>query len=106
MFKKKDLKTGMLVKYKSGELRQVLIGTKHGDLLVAKDVGFNPLSNYDDYLNNHHGNEIVAIYQPISMNRYRSFELEYCELVWSRYGKKMTLADIEEALGHGVEIVE
>ena len=47
-FKKEDLKTGMRVTCRSGEVYVVCLNTSEGDIFCMFDGGFNRVSSYDD----------------------------------------------------------
>jgi len=92
MFKKENLKTGMVVELRNSDKAMVLLGTKNGDILSGEtwcslEVYNNNLvrtelvgiENYTD---------IMKIYQPMSnmqyLNKNTMFSYEHMELIWER----------------------
>lgn len=111
--KKLDLKTGMLARMRNGKIYRVLLDTKDGDMLIGK-TGWNPLKNYDENLqtsSSYRDLDIVKIYNADAYDLMdKSIDNDHEEkVIWSELKvkkeiKKMTLEEIEEALGYKVEV--
>jgi len=72
---KSDLKTGMMVKYRNGEYRIVLLNTKQGDILKSSiNSKFAELVNTREDLTNIESNmrDIIEIYEPTNNSNYLS----------------------------------
>ena len=107
-FTKDDLKTGMYVKTKRGEVFQVLLDTQHGDLLVSKNKTL-PLSKYTLFLEatGDVENTIQVIYQPTRLMDYLDTSKSML-MTWERERERepMTLSQIEAELGKRIRLIE
>ena len=103
---KSDLKTGMWVELRNGSRTLVFKDSVIGDVLSSFSTSL-PLYDFDNDLKNRGFCEydIVKIYKPNSQKDIYQFN-DNSEVVWERKEtKKMTVAEIEKALGHGVEVI-
>lgn len=105
--KKSDLKTGMIVKYRSGNYRTVFKDTAFDCDFLAGGGTFNDLCHYDDNLLNdkQRSLDIMEIYSPSSkVDIMRCHNLG--KTIWTRHeAKKLTVSEIEAILGYPVEII-
>ena len=98
MFTKDDLKTGMIVEYKSGEKRLVI---RDGiDILTSGDDGWTSLNNYDETLKSVCCT-IVKVYEGYTTDKSGTVDskLNYPgNLIWERDKEKveLTLEQIAE----------
>lgn len=103
-FTKADLKTGMIIEFMSGEIAQVLLNTKNGDI-VTGDTWF-PLISYTDEdlfeLTDHYQVRIKAVYLPknnkaFSLSEAKRDNLSQYEykVVWKREEKSAEQIEIE-----------
>lgn len=105
---KKELKTGMVVEYRNGGKRMVLVDTPVGDVLMGNIVWKN-FDNYRDDLchNLHKQLDIVAVYEP---HHKREMNLLYWndqKCIWRRSEvTEVTLAEIAEKFGVAVENIK
>lgn len=87
-FKKEDLKTGMLVEYRDGDLRLVVPYGENNNLYLIGKSGENSLTNYtDDLLHIYSAKylDIVKIYsQTKHLFQYMKISTENRELLWER----------------------
>lgn len=101
----------MVVKMRNGALNMVMTGNDRGIFLITRDKEYLYLKSYDDNLKYRLGVtdfDIVEIYG-LSYNPQKSMDIstECRYLLWKRDEvKKMTVAEIQEALGYKIEIVE
>lgn len=99
MFTKDDLKTGMIVEYKSGEKRLVI---RDGiDILTSGDDGWTSLDNYNETLESCSGTTtIVKVYEGYTTDKAGTVDskLNYPgDLIWERPAKvELTLEQIAE----------
>ena len=118
-----DLKSGYIVKRRSGELRMVMRAGQFTKILVGSAGKWCYLSDYDDKLKRKHGSnctaeqlrherekDIVEVYglQQGVRNYGETLALttENRQLLWKRQeAKRMTMAEIVKALGYDIEIV-
>lgn len=107
-FTKDDLKTGMYVKTKRGEVFQVLLDTQHGGLLVSKNKTLL-LSKYTLFLEatGDVENTIQVIYQPTGLMDYLDTSKSML-MTWERERERepMTLSQIEAELGKRIRLIE
>lgn len=115
MFTKDDLKTGMLVKTRNGEVFKVFPDyetDRYGKtgILTDETGSFIYLPCYDSDLTTiEYGNEydIVAVYKPSLVTHALSFNIKNHFLVWRRKEvKEMTMEQLNELLGYEVKIVQ
>ena len=105
--KKSDLKTGMIVKYRSGNYRTVFKDTAFDCDFLAGGGTFNDLCHYDDNLLNDKQRclDIMEIYSPSSKADIMRF-YNLGKTIWTRHEtKKLTVSEIEVILGYPVEII-
>lgn len=103
--KKSDLQTGMIVEYRNGEERNVLLGFLGGESILQGGgtwAGFDYIEN--DLTNmSCSSRDIMAVY---SSHKYG----DKGNLLWERKEeivvKELTVAEVSEALGYTVKIVE
>lgn len=110
MFNTYDLMTGDVAIYRNGDPKTVLIDSPYGHILTSRDRRtYAALAEYnvDFTYNGDHQYDIVAVYRPKNKFRCLSPNLdEDYDLIWEAdTAKKMTMAEICEALGYKVEIV-
>lgn len=108
VYTKRELKTGMYVMTKRGEVFQVLLGTRDGDILVNKAKTLF-LSKYTLFLESitEPKNTIQTIYQPDGLTDYLDYRQNMIT-VWNREPERepMTLSQIEEKLGMRIRLIE
>lgn len=115
--KNEDLKTGMILECKSGDLAMVLKGTEKGDI-VSGDT-WQPIYSNSSIVKDLN---VVKIYQPKNnssfLGKNSGFEqrkintkenalgfADY-EVIWSKDKKEMTIAQIEKELGYPIRIIK
>lgn len=109
-FTKADLRDGMVVEQRNGEMYLVLAG------MVVRRGGRNHIGGYDDDLKRegYTGGDIVKVYRitPESLRRIEDvFIKSNLELIWERKEpKKMTVEEmrqkLEELTGEEIEVTE
>lgn len=122
-FALEDLKSGYIVKRRSGELRMVMRAGQFTKILVGAAGKWCYLSDYDANLKRKHGSncsteqlrherekDIVEVYglQQGVRNYGETLALstENRQLLWKRQeARRMTMAEIVKALGYDIEIV-
>lgn len=116
--KKSDLKTGMRVKTRSGEIFLVIkdIDSQnygHQDVAFVHDLGFMPGDSYDCELKCYKNKnfDIVEVFRLVDTSN-REFltgnilRLDHRYSIWRRQEPmKMTVSEIEKELGYPVEII-
>lgn len=108
---KSILEPCMVVKMRNGTLNMVMMGNDRSIFLIGRCKGYVYLKGYDDNLKYRFGVtdfDIVEIYG-LSYNPQKSMDIstECRYLLWKRDEvKKMTVAEIQEALGYKIEIME
>jgi len=100
-FAKSDLKTGMVVKLRSGDIARVLLSTNNGDI-VAGDTWFPLCSLCDDLTHrNFDKADVVEVYQPVSNKDYVSLN-DKGTLVWEREEvltkEQLRIKELEEGI--------
>ena len=107
-FTKDDLKTGMYVRTAKEDILTVLLGTKHGDMLVSEQRVI-PLSKYTGFLENVDSpkNTIHAVFQPDNSFGYLNTR-KPSTAIWHREPERepMTLSQIEAELGKRIRLIE
>ena len=108
-FTKADLRDGMVVEQRDGDMYLVLAG------MVVRKRGYNRIGDYDDDLKcaGYTGGDIVKVYRitPESLGCIEDvFIKSNLELIWERKEpKKMTVEEmrqkLEELTGEEIEIV-
>jgi len=112
--KKKDLKTGMIVRTNEGELRVMLAGTAIG---VGKSGGIINDRINSDLTVDCGDRDITHVYSEPqkATDLSGNFEfwlkddniLKHCELLWERQPpQEMTLEEVNKELGYKVKIIE
>lgn len=124
--RKDDLSTGMLVRFRNGELCYVLIdvqvfrGRGYSYKSVLKTIDLNTTYNldyYEDDFTFHHPStpgaidqDIMKIWAPHDLADIfdKARTLDNNQLVWEREPdkKEMTVAEIEKALGYSIKIIK
>ena len=102
---KKELKTGMVVEYRSGAKRMVLLDTPIGNAFVGDD-GWTDLDNYRDNLCHKFNKwiDVVAVYEPCCILQMAPSFWDNQECIWRRSEvKEVTLSEIAEKFGVSVE---
>lgn len=106
-FTKSDLKNGMIV-----ELRNGFRGIVINDNLILGNKLYSELLNYNDDLSikyNLNGNDldIIKVYTAWSYMGFEDYlKDDNLDIIWERQeSKKMTLKQVEEALGYKIEII-
>ena len=109
-----ELHSGMIVETRKKDLLFVAESYEEEIFLMGNDR-FDELCYYDDNLINTEDEDldIVAIYRPLkgleqrSLNGFIDKQKRGLTLIWERKEpKKMTLAQISEALGYEVEVID
>lgn len=115
--KNEDLKTGMILECRNGDLVMVLKDTANGDIVSGDNWQPIPINrNIIKDLN------VTKIYQPQNNKSYLAtdsgFEqrnistkptflgLKDYEVIWSEDTKEMTVSQIEKELGYPIRIIE
>ena len=103
-----ELKEGMIIECRNGE--RYLLRTACSELVASSNDKYISL-NYDEELNeNKYFNkdfDIMKIYESNACVLGNLFNNDYLECIWERKEpKKMTLAQISEALGYEVEVID
>ena len=109
-FTKADLRDGMVVEQRDGNMYLVLAG------MVVRKRGYNRIGDYDDDLKcaSYTGGDIVKVYRitPGSLGCVEHVFIKCnLELIWERTGtKKMTIEEmrqkLEELTGEEIEVTE
>ena len=118
-----DLKSGYIVKRRSGELRMVMRAGQFTKILVGAGGAWCYLSDYDAGLKRKHGQcctdeqlkhartkDIVEVYGLLegvrNYGETLALSTENRKLLWKRQeARKMTVSEIAKALGYEIEIV-
>jgi len=107
IMKKQDLKTGMLVQFRNGNVFMVI-----NDILV-RDEGWTSLGYFDEDLNSNSCNDFDIMKVSTVFNGYLLMpknwnkEILNKNLLWEREEtKKMTVSEIQKELGYKIEIIE
>ena len=116
--KKSELKSGMIIELRNGDVGLVLLNTgrkEHNDTVVAagdaKGCTWGGLCSWDENLIYDEGArdifDIVKVYAMSNNKDCGSFKVSYRgDLLWSRSSEKeMTKEEVEEALGYKINIV-
>lgn len=106
---KAELKTGMIVEYRSGIRRTVFKNTVFGDDYLCGDGYFNSLKNFTEDLRFEKDSymDIVKVFSPKYRVDIASKKPPEVILLWTRpEKKKYTYAQIKEILGEEFEIVK
>lgn len=112
LFKKCDLRTGMVVEDKNGNIGVVLLNTSHGDGIKWINYGFEELTHYDNNLNPNKCSEIEKIYNVNRSNNYDiltdSVYQDIDNLIWEREKqvRKVTMDEVYKVFGEKVKIVD
>lgn len=108
---KAELRTGMMVAYRNGDKRIVVMNTADGDGFTAPDLKkWKSFSAYTDDLRDVDGDtqyDIMDVYMP--NNKFRvlntNLDADYTR-VWHREeARRMTLGEVQTILGFAIEIV-
>ena len=105
---KMELKEGMIIECRNGE--RYLLRTVCGELVASSNDEYMNF-DYDEELNeNKYFNkdfDVMKIYTSKAFILNSLFNDNYLECIWERKEpKKMTLAQISEALGYEVEVID
>lgn len=106
-FTKADLRTGMRVETRDGDVYIVLLDTEEGSRIVCNE-GWNVLDSYENALIVKRGPrlDIMKVYSMDLNHNLLDFNCKG-SLLWQRTElKKMTHKEIETALGYEIEIVK
>ena len=100
VFTQEDLKTGMLVRLRTGEVRAVIKDSLFGDYIINKSLSSVSLEYFNDFKHTSYLNEdIVAVYEPKSLWNLKNFCLQDAKVLWDDECTEMTVKEIEEKLG-------
>lgn len=107
---KMELKEGMIVECRNGD-RYLLRRNLNESTLIFSKIDRWFATTYDEELNeNKYHNEdldIMKVYESKAYVLNSLFDDDYLECIWERKEpKKMTLAQISEALGYEVEVID
>jgi hypothetical protein len=106
--KKEDLKSGMIVEDRIGNLGMVLLNTTDGDIIGGGTDDFTdgeriwrPLENVkDDLTGREKASDIVKIYNGASNYHFGTFNTEVLNCIWERLEPiEMTIGEIATKLG-------
>lgn len=103
-----ELKEGMIIECRNGD--RYLLRTACGELIASSNDEYIGL-DYDEKLNENQyfdkNFDVMKVYTSKAFILNSLFDDDYLECIWERKGhKKMTLAQISEALGYEVEVVD
>ena len=100
---KMKLKEGMIIECRNGH--RYLLRKVDDNLIGSNNTGYIDI-RYDEQLNENEF-DIMKIYESNACVLGNLFNNDYLECIWERKEpKKMTLAQISEALGYEVEIID
>ena len=107
-----ELKEGMIIECRNGE--RYLLRTACGELVASSNdeyisLDYNEELNENKYFNKYFNKDfdVMKIYTSKALILNNLFNDTYLECIWERKEpKKMTLAQISEALGYEVEIID
>lgn len=106
---KKNLKDGYVVEILNDEGETILCGIYHNkddELAISGEHTWYPVKRLDDSLE-YGGDKIMKIYGRSNNKASYKVSAEGRGLIWERVEpRKMTVAEIEEALGYPVEVVK
>lgn len=106
---KKNLKDGYVVEILNDEGETILCGIYHNkddELAISGEHTWYPVKRLDDSLE-YRGDKIMKIYGRSNNKASYKVSAEGRGLIWERVEpRKMTVAEIEEALGYPVEVVK
>ena len=105
---KMELKEGMIIECRNGD--RYLLRTTCGELVASSNDKYISL-DYDEELNENKyfakDFDVMKIYTSKAFILNSLFNDKYLECIWERKEpKKMTLAQISEALGYEVEVID
>ena len=105
---KMELKEGMIIECRNGD--RYLLRTACGELVASSNDKYISL-DYDEELNENKyfdkDFDVMKIYKSNARGLGNLFNDNYLECIWERKEpKKMTLAQISEALGYEVEVID
>lgn len=127
IFKKADIKAGYLLRVKNGDkefnmtvaptkaytapfIAHLILGevdTAAGDLACCGADHWWPVKYFNDDLETRTGDQVVAVYGYTTVGSVLDNSTRNRELLWERDApKRMTLEEIEKALGYQVKVVE
>lgn len=103
-----ELKEGMIIECRNGD--RYLLRTACGELVASSNDKYISL-DYDEELNENKyfdkDFDVMKIYKSNARGLGNLFNDNYLECIWERKEpKKMTLAQISEALGYEVEVID
>jgi hypothetical protein len=112
--KKSELKSGMVVKTRGGELGIILLGTSNGDIIGGCGIDnaiWKPLDGMKDTLEGSEGYyDIIEVYNSYSNFLFGSLDLNKLDLVWSRPVPptyiELTIDEIAERLDIDVNLLK
>ena len=104
-----ELKEGMIIECRNGD--RYLLRTACGKLVASSNDKYLNLDYYDEELNENlyfdKDFDVMKIYTSKAFILNSLFNDNYLECIWERKEhKKMTLAQISEALGYEVEVID
>lgn len=103
-----DLKNGMVVKFRGGDL--LLVVEINETKILVNNYMWTRLSNYSqdmETLYNFKDFDIIEVYNGDFGNLHSMLNLSNKQPIWTRYEKKkMTVSEIEKELGYEIEIVK
>lgn len=105
---KMELKEGMIIECRNGD--RYLLRTACGELVASSNYKYMNL-DYDEELNENKyfdkDFDVMKVYTSEAFVLSKLFDDNYLECIWERKEpKKMTLAQISEALGYEVEVID
>lgn len=102
-FKQEDLKTGMLVKLRNGEIYKVYKGSELKDCILNEDEVFLYIEDYEEFefiSVSRRNLDIIEVYKSSRVHCLTSFDSEKFDLVWQESKTvNMTIKEIEQKLG-------
>ena len=109
--KKSDLRTGDIIERRNGSIEMYITSTVNlaQGVFICKDGGFNKASEITDDMKGIYdapGWDIVNVRRPDWTHHLALNNWSNAPLIWERTEpKKMTIAEISEALGYEVEVI-
>ena len=90
--KKSELKTGMRVKWESGDMGIAMIGIDMKSDLIMQGTAYAQLLDYNnDLTSNCNNDDIIAIYNPPSFNYQFLDYKKHGELIWELEQEKIAI---------------
>ena len=100
--KKSELKTGMIVEFRSGLKSTVLLNTSAGDFIIGKGyetkIDEYTVENIEEWTNTA---KVIRVFDPENEEDHREGG---GEIVWERKIPEYTMEELKEKIGHEFKI--